>query len=414
MAFFGVLAYLFFFFIRLEDWWGPLKGVHVDDIVICFILLFLFSSMQKWVSEILKLPQSKFLLMFVGAVFFSNIVNGNTDVSFPWAWRYLKFSIIFFAIVLSIDSFPKLKWLIPYILLLTTFIAYQCIIQAKTGTNWAGQSLYWADRARWVGLFDGANSTALLFVFLMPFLFEYLISPWNIGYKAISIASGYLLLMGFYLTNSRGGFISLLVVVFAFISTKLKGKKGIVFGLILLLALLAVAAPSRMTSIDDHKKSTRGRIYSWDQALHVVRYHNPFFGVGKGQFKKYSRFDAHNAFLQQLAETGLIGIFLWLGLIYSNIIGFLKILRKEDMDPLRRSLYRGYFLGLIGLVTGIMFIKADHELLYIWMALLTSVTLVEKIELRFGLKDLVMIGVIEVIGVTGAYAAVNLFKLIYF
>lgn len=414
MAFLGLSVYLFFFFIRLQDWWSPLKGVHVDDIVLPFILLFLLPSIRN-ISETLKLPQTKFILLFVGAVFFSNLVNGNIDASFEYGWKYLKFAIIFFIIVLSVDSFPKLKWTFPFILLLITFIAYQCIIQAKTGTNWAGQSLYWADRVRWVGLFDGANTTALGFVLVTPILLEYIFGPWSIGYKVFSVAPACLILTGVYLTNSRGGFLGLLVVVFAFVSMRLKNKKGIIFGLILLFALLALLpAPSRMSEIDDSYKSTRHRIHAWEEALYMIKYHNPLFGVGKGQFTEYTSRVAHNAFLQQLGETGLIGCFFWLGLIYLTIHPLFKLLRKDDIAPLKLSLYRGYFLGLIGLLAGTLFLSADHELLYIWLAILMSITLVEKIELRFTSKDLIIIGVIEAIGVIGAYVAVNLFKVIYF
>ena len=413
MAFLGILTYLFFLFIRLQDWWEPVKGVPVDDIVIILIIVSLLPSLSKFI-DILKLPQGKFLLLFLIVVFLSNLVNVNIDSSFEYGWKYLKFTIIFLAITLSVNSFPKLKWITPFIVLLVTFIAYQGIIQSKTGTNWAGQSLYWGNRIRWVGLFDGANTTALAFVFVTPFLLEYLFSgSWGMGYKVFSILSGYLILTGFYLANSRGGFLSLLSVILFFIITKLKNQKGLVFGVILVLTLFTFVAPSRMEEIDDSDKSTKGRINAWGEALQMVRYHNPLLGVGKGQFRNYTRHIAHNAFLQQLGETGLIGAFFWLGSIYATIKGILIVMGGKNMDPLRLSLYKGYFLGLIALLTGILFISADHELLYIWIAFLTSIMLVEKVELKFSFRDIKIIGLIEFAGIIGVYITVNLFKVIY-
>lgn len=413
MAFIGLLAYLFFFFIRLQDWWGPLNTVPVDYIVISVIGISFILSFPRFIN-ILRLPQNSFLLLFAGVVVLSNITNDNTSVAFEYGLKYLKFTIIFFAIVFSIDSFTKLKWIVPYVIALIIFIAYQGIIQAKTGTNWAGQSLYWAGRIRWVGLFDGANSTALAFMLATPFILEYLFVPWSKIYKIFSITAAYFVTIGFYLTNSRGGFISFLTIVFSFIYSRVKNKRGLILGFILIFALFTVAAPSRMSDIDDSEKSTRGRIKVWGEALEMVRYHNPLFGIGKGQFTKYTTIVAHNAFLQQLGETGLIGVFFLLGSVYTTILGLKKVFKKEGIDILKLSLYRGYFFAFIGLLVGVMFISADDELFYIWMGFCTSIMLIEGIEIRITLRDLINIGIIEISGVIGAYTVVNLFKFIYF
>lgn len=411
MAYLGLLLYLFFFFIRPQDWWGPLYGAPVDYIIMSFIFITLLPSFSTCIN-IIKLPQSKFFLLFVLAVFVSNLVNGHIDASFEQAIKYLKFIIVFFAIALSVNSFKKLKWLALYMVLMISFIAYQGVIQANTGTNWAGQSLYWADRIRWVGVFDGSNITALAFVTAMPFLLEYLFS--SVGYKIFSIASGGLILTGFYLANSRGGFLSLVAVIFAFMFTKIKRKKGVIAGFLLVFTLFAFAAPTRMGEIDDPHKSTRGRIHEWEEALEMVRYENPLLGVGKGQWTNFTSKKAHNAFLQQLGETGLIGAFFWVGLVYATIVGTIRVYKKQEIEPSSRSLYRGYFLSFVGLLVGAFFISADNELLYIWMAILTAIIMMEKIDMKFSTKELKIIGMVEVAGVAVTYVAVNLFKMIYF
>jgi O-antigen ligase len=411
MAYLGLLVYLFFFFIRLQDWWDPLYAAPVDYIIISFIFVTLLPQFSKCLN-ILKMPQSKFFLLFVATVFLSNIAVGQVDGAIEQAIKYLKFAIIFFAIALSVDSFKKLKWLAFYIVLLISFIAYQAVIQAKTGTNWAGQSLYWADRIRWVGLFDGSNITALAFVITVPFLLEYLFS--SVRYKIFSLASGGLILTGFYLANSRGGFLSLVAVIFGFMLTRIKKKKGVIVGVLLVFVLFAFAAPSRMGEIDDSSKSTRGRIHEWEEALEMVRYENPLLGIGKGQWTNYTSLKAHNAFLQQLGETGLIGAFFWVGMVYATIVGAFRVYKKENLAPPNRSLYMGYFLAFLGLLVGAFFISADNELLYIWMAILTAITIIENIDMRFSIRELKVIGMVELAGVTATYFAVNLFKMIYF
>ena len=161
-------------------------GFPVDYVVFILMIIFLIPSMSR-LTYVIKMPQSKFFLMFVLAVFLSNAVHGNMDSAVEHGVRYLKFSVIYFAIALSVNSFNKIKWLALHIVILITFIAYQGILQAKTGTNCAAQSLYWLDRIRWVGLFNVANTTATAFIIAIPFLLEYFCL--SFGYRIFSIAS---------------------------------------------------------------------------------------------------------------------------------------------------------------------------------------------------------------------------------
>ena len=190
MAYIGLLTYIFFFFIRMQDWWGPIKGVPVDYIVISFTVVLLVFSNTKF-NELLKMPQLKLLFLLLIAIILSNLVNGNIDASIEYGIKYLKYIIIFILIVLSVNSYFKLKFLALFILALIIFISFQCMVQVETGTNVAGQSLYWADRARWVGIFDGSNITALALVLVIPFLLEFFFGPWGKGYKLVSMISAY-------------------------------------------------------------------------------------------------------------------------------------------------------------------------------------------------------------------------------
>lgn len=387
-------------------------GAPVDYIIVSFIFISLFLS-QSGFEKFFKLPQIKFLLVFLLIIFLSNIVNGNFDAAITYTIKFSKFVLFFLCIALSINSFSKLKVLTIFMIMLIAFIGFQCIIQVQTGTNWAGQVLYWGGRARWVGLFDGSNITALTFTFSISFLLVYLFDRWNIGYKIFAITSGCFILTGFYLADSRGGFVSLLAVSFSFIILKLKNKKGIIIATILILLLFTVASPSRMSEIDDPHRSTKGRISAWDESFQMIRYHNPLFGVGKGQFTKYTRKIAHNAFLQQIGETGLIGAFFWIGIIYATFKGLIKVIKEKHLDSFRFSLYKAYLIGFIGLLVGMMFISSDNEFLFNWMALCTSIILMEGVEIRLTSRDLKIIGGIEIAGLTVMYIMLKLFDVIY-
>jgi len=178
-----------------------------------------------------------------------------------------------------------------------------------------------------------------------------------------------------------------------------------------------------MDEIDDHQSSARGRINSWETSLQMIRYNNPLLGVGKGQFNNYTSLVAHNAFLQQLGEMGLVGAYCWLGLMYFTIKGMREVLKQKVIEAKRLSITRGYYLGFIALLaalqwepywaSGTLFISEDHELFYIWIAMCSSVMIIEKTKVNILSKDLKIVGLILVSGVVLTYIAVNFFASLY-
>lgn len=155
MAYWGALIYLFFFFVRLEDWWEPVRGFPVADVLMPAIMFSLLPSLPRIVNIFRKSFQIKFFFFFILAVVASDIVNNDIDLALQEGWRYLKFIIIFFAIAFSINSFHKLRLSTIHIIILIVFIAFQGIIQANEGVNWAGLTPHsgFESRMRWVGTF---------------------------------------------------------------------------------------------------------------------------------------------------------------------------------------------------------------------------------------------------------------------
>ncbi|MBI5118516.1 O-antigen ligase family protein [Candidatus Poribacteria bacterium] len=254
---------------------------------------------------------------------------------------------------------------------------------------------------------------AMIFVAITPFILSFLFDSFGYSAKLLALAGAYFCIHGFYLTNSRGGFLGLIAVLFTYIYFKFKSKIGILAGVLLCIFLFFAAAPSRMHIIDDPQESTRGRIVAWYSALGMIRYHNPLFGVGKGQFIHYNRVIAHNAFVQQVGETGLVGAFFWLGFIYVTVKGIAEVFRKEGVEKSRRAIYRSYLIGLVGLLTVTMFISADHELWYVWMAFCSSIIVLEEVKVCFKLRDMFYIGLLEIMFILVVYGAVVVFENIY-
>ena len=76
-----------------------------------------------------------------------------------------------------------------------------------------------------------------------------------------------------------------------------------------MLGLIAIG-PSRLSqnaAEDSDDSSSRHRVDLWSEGLEMFK-DNPVLGVGKGQFVGYTGTQvAHNAFIENLGETGLSG-----------------------------------------------------------------------------------------------------------
>lgn len=384
----------------------------VDVIAALFIFLCFLPSIHK-LRDIYQTPQSKFLLLFVMVILISNLVNGHYDALVDETVLFAKIAIFYFFVVLALSSTDKVRRVMLFIIIMMIFISYQGILQIDTGVNWAGGGLDEQGRMNWVGNFDGANITSVVFILTVPFLLEFIFTKWGWPYKIIAVVAGYFAIIGIYLTNSRAGFLGLVVVIAAFLFQRSKRKKLSVIIIVFITIALMAVAPSRMREIDDKDKSTRGRIEMWAEALDMLKYY-PVVGIGKGRFEYYTKsLVAHNAFLQNLGETGLVGSFFWVGMIYSSIVGFRKVLKKESLEPRKISLYRGLFNSFLGLLFCLFFISADFELIYIWTAIITAVILIEDTVIKLERKDYMLISTYIVAFVAFIYIVINLFKAIY-
>jgi len=183
------------------------------------------------------------------------------------------------------------------------------------------------------------------------------------------------LLMGVALimTNSRGGMISLaaeilfLLVVAGFsIRHEEKGKRvrtvlvrgALAAGLVIVLIAGAFAIGgadvfNRLLGTTNAADPTTGRSHYWSVTLDVIKT-NPILGSGLGSLSViYPRFDtrngmyrleqAHNDYLQTLADGGIVGAILGLSFL---IILFRKgFMRRKTEDKFRRGVATGALAG---------------------------------------------------------------------
>ena len=185
-----------------------------------------------------------------------------------------------------------------------------------------------------------------------------------------------LMAVSLILTNSRGGMISLaaeilFVIVVAGPATSSSERsrsgqrlRGILwragataaFAVVLFFGAIAVGGPgvfNRLLGTVNAADPTTGRAHFWNVTLDVIKTH-PLIGSGLGSFGViYTRFDsrnglyrleqAHNDYLQILADAGIIGGLL--GLSFLVLLFSKGFARRSSDDKFRRGVATGALAG---------------------------------------------------------------------
>lgn len=140
-------------------------------------------------------------------------------------------------------------------------------------------------------------------------------------------------------TFSRGGYLGIFAGVLAatfcyWNKIQKKHKTYLIAGVAIFVLSLFIPNPVSQryfSSFNLKEGSNKGRIETWQKALDVIAGH-PIIGVGIGNYpleiKATANYRepiyAHNTYLDIAAETGIPNALVWIGLLSSAIISFLK------------------------------------------------------------------------------------------
>ncbi len=175
-----------------------------------------------------------------------------------------------------------------------------------------------------------------------------------------------LMVSSLLLSQSRGGFVSLIaeIILVVILTTNSKGSKSILLktGLAFLLIAAAVGGAifvggdTTLTRIAESVSSqdiTSSRIHIWGVTLKVIAANLPF-GVGLGAYAPaYTVFDtlsglemveqAHNDYLQIMADAGIIGLVIGIAFLILFFREGLRNIRVQNVS--RRGIAVGAFAG---------------------------------------------------------------------
>lgn len=395
MSFISLLLYIAVIYIRPADWIPAFYGKQLLDWLAILTVFFLaIEAIGKKRKLILNTPQSLLLLGFLVTIALSHLSRFYFWGAYDSFINFSKIVIMFLLFVNVLDSEKKLKVSLWLIVILTVILAIQGIRQFRTGFGWAGQPLTRDGRITWVGIFNDPNDLALGLVVAMGILLAFIFGNTKLFPKIISIPLLGILLYALYLTNSRGGYLAFAgTILFYFLRKFRKKSLAISLGGILLL-LIFLLGPSRLSAISISEDSAYGRIDAWYEGFQMMK-KAPLFGVGYGMFTEDYHLTAHNSFILVAAEEGLVGLFLWIALIYSCFKGLFILIKNNQSS---RPYLSGLEASLFGFLCASYFLSRSYTTIpYIMFALATAFiyTLLKKEDYSFGFKDLKFSGVLS-------------------
>jgi O-antigen ligase len=309
------------------------------------LVLALWLMVRLWRGE--GLPQTPLNLPIYAAVgvwFLTALTSLDVRMAFENIWFPLTHVLFFFALVdLLQRGFQRLVFETQFLMAaLVVFISGLELASWYFGLG-IGSSIGWAK----VGFPQTAprlalamNISTLLAGYVAPLIT--LCVGWALtvrrrDFRVVLWILAVLLGIVLVLTFSRGGVISALTGLGALAALRLAQTPRVTrriparlwFGAAALVGVIAIFGFVLLTLSEARRSGDEGRLDMWTGAVHIS-VDRPLLGVGPGEFGRAFRTyrdpsiardklaSAHNAYLNTMAETGVIGVIisLWLGIAF--------------------------------------------------------------------------------------------------
>jgi hypothetical protein len=341
----GLLALVSaFYFLRPAEWYPPLVGLPLYQLVMAPCLLLAFSRLTREMSW--KVIQHRPIHGCIVGLYFiavcSNFLHPHPDEYELFAVRYGKTLLYYLLIVVLLNSnehlskfYDRLSAILAVLGLLVILANHGLLPFVENAAISDGGVV----RAQAVGgaMFD-PNDLALLMV-LGTFASSSMVLGDGWRRRALGVLQCGCLLYCLILTQSRGGALGLLVGLMALAAARW-GVKAVALAGVIALPLLGAAFAGRMTDVSAVSSGTgQSRIQLWTTAIVYFR-ENPLLGIGPDNFPALVGIETHNSYLQAYAELGLLGgvLFLMPFVFSMRLSHQLLTSRKELLSPESRGL----------------------------------------------------------------------------
>ena len=257
-------------------------------------------------------------------------------------------------------------------------------------TDFGGKAVL---RPRLAGPIGETNRYAQIMLVLLPLAALCALSERSLVLRVLGAAACVPILGGILLTFSRGAALSVLLLLLVMVFLKYIKIRYALAGLLALVLVMAVAEPSYVHRISTLAGLSSGSITSADTSIRgraaenlaaaQIFLENPFLGAGAGQAHLYIAHYAnetglkmiegtrrgHNMYLEELADTGIVGFAFFVSIV-ALTIRRLMLARRRWI--LRRPDYAhtatGLLLAIVAYLSSAMFLQLAY-VRYYWLLL---------------------------------------------
>ena len=342
----------------------------------------LFKKINPLTKESIDIP----IIVYALLILISTITS--IDPSGSFRDLAIHFTAIGFVLVIvnNINTKEDFNIFVTFLVIAATLVALYGLYQYKVGVEMEDK---WVDavnnpdvKTRVYSVFGNPNILAEYLIMIIPISASLFWYSKKIHKKAIFLITSLILTIALVLTLSRGGWVGFAFGIFIFII--LIEKKLLLSIIPIVLAgvyFLPQSIVNRILTIGNLGDSSNAyRIRLWKITLEIIR-DNWLVGVGFGYipfkttFETYIRtmpaYHSHNTYLQTMGEMGILGLIVFIMLIFVLYKYSIKRLMKQE-DRYIRTMAGGVLAGLAALLAH----GAVESVLYLPKIIITFWTLV--------------------------------------
>ena len=305
---------------------------------------------------------------FMLALLFGGLVSVSMSTSIKSVLVFLCFMLGYFLATNLVRTKEWFDRCAGALMLSATGVALYGILQYVSGaasSTWHDLDMFSTIDGRVTSTLANPNVLAEYLVMVLPFVAAYFLADRRAKGKLWLMFSGASLLICLVLTYSRGGWLGFLFAAVIFLLIYHRRSLYLFFvgiaALPFIITLLPASIVQRFASIGNlGDSSTSYRVYIWRAVLRMIG-DNPLFGIGVGEgafAKVYPLYTlsgiedaphSHNLFLQITLELGLIGLFIFLALLFFFAQYICTVLKKAP-NAGGRIIPAAGFCGILGVL----------------------------------------------------------------
>jgi putative inorganic carbon (hco3(-)) transporter len=364
MLFVGLLVFMFLQIIRPQDFIPGLEGVRLVLYLMVILLIgLLFSPIEK---KLIRSPQDKYTGLFLVVITLSTLPLFWIFYTIDTAIEMIKTAMIYYFIVIILAKEEKFVVTIWTMVILMGLVALMGILQYHgydiTGAGIVFDSNQGIWRIRGIGNFDNPNDLAYSVVFVVPFALGFLFKTKGFLGRFMALILLIISIYCIYLTRSRGAQIALVASMGSWLYLWVKNPKRKRQIIIIAMTGVIAAAVVQGTGYREDE-SAMGRIEAWAEGWQLLK-SNPILGVGKDQFIEYHERDTHSSYVRAGAELGLLGLYAFMGMVYS--VGFTILqLQKLEVEEKWRSYHAGFGAFFVSYIAASAFSTRTYDLIFL-------------------------------------------------